>query len=157
MSQDVDNNADSLAIRSLRQRCLHPGYYAQHLVKWLEYYHSRQIIIIDGQWFRHNPASVMNRLQLLLHLDREFILDYRKLLVYNGEKGFYCEKFGKCLGKSKGRLYEPMSSEARLFLNKHYLSSNKQLARILTDIGQALPTWLDESLSIVNKGSVSMY
>lgn len=170
----------SNSIRQLRSRCLHPGYYSQHLSKWLEFYPSKQIIIIDGQWFKHNPASVMNRLQLLLHLSQT--LDYNQLLVYSEEKGFYCQlkqsetkvsnqeegeqqqqqqrrqneakQVVECLGKSKGRNYPPMSNEARNYLNRHYWPHNRQLARILSDIGQPLPTWLDETMTLANVRSV---
>lgn len=146
------------ALVALRNRCLHPGYYSQHLSRWLEYYPSKQIIIIDGHWFRHNPASVMNRLQLLLRIVQP--LDYNHLLIYNERKGFFCKQNGsdaKCLGSSKGRKYPPMSEEARFILNRHYLAHNKQLARILSDIGQPLPIWLDESLSLGRLSSAALY
>lgn len=160
IDENESASKNNKALAALRNRCLHPGYYSQHLSRWLEYYPSRQIIIIDGQWFRHNPASVMNRLQHLLRVVRP--LDFSKLLVYNPQKGFYCEKgsesdASKCLGSSKGRKYAPMSEEARLILNRHYLAHNKQLARILSDIGQPLPTWLDESLSLGRLNSAAMY
>lgn len=168
----MTTNNISTSIKQLRSRCLHPGYYSQHLSKWLEFYPSKQIIIIDGQWFKHNPASVMNRLQLLLHLSQT--LDYNQLLVYSEEKGFYCQlkqherkvlnKEGQqqreekqvveCLGKSKGRDYPPMSDEARNYLNRHYWPHNRQLAQILSDIGQPLPTWLDETMTLANLRSV---
>lgn len=138
---------------ALRNRCLHPGYYAKHLNRWLEFYPSHQVIVIDGQWFRMQPAPVMNKLQLLLRVDRP--LDYRKLLAFDKHKGFFCQlkethngNSTSCLGKSKGRHYKPMSRAARAYLNKLYWPHNKQLARILTDIGQPLPTWLDESMSL---------
>lgn len=139
---------------SLRNRCLEPGYYAQHLSRWLEFYPPHQVIVIDGQWFKLQPAPVMNKLQLMLRLEPP--LDYRKLLVYNKHKGFYCQlkverdgrKSANCLGKSKGRRYSPMSKAARAYLNKLYWPHNKQLARLLTNIGQALPAWLDEAMSL---------
>lgn len=149
-----DDPKVSSAVRSLRSRCLHPGYYSQHLSRWLEHYPSNQIIIIDGQWFRLNPASVMNRLQLILRVEQP--LDYNKLLVYDNNKGFFCHKSSdgnnqtktNCLGKSKGRKYPAMSQKARLFLNRQYYAYNRQLARILSEIGQPLPTWLEETMSV---------
>lgn len=143
-----------LRTASLRNRCLQPGYYAQHLNRWLEFYPSHQVIVIDGQWFRLQPAPVMNKLQLLLRVEQP--LNYRKLLVYDEHKGFYCQRKVKpdgrnstvCLGKSKGRRYPPMSEPARAYLNKFYWPHNKQLARLLTDIGQPLPTWLDEAVNL---------
>lgn len=147
----------SKALRALRNRCLHPGYYSQHLSKWLEFYHPRQIIIIDGLWFKHNPASVMKRLQLLLGVREP--LDYEKRLVFSEWKGFFCQlvepttegngtEHVKCLGQSKGRKYPPMSKEARNLLNRHYWPHNRQLARLLIDIGLPLPTWMDDAMSL---------
>lgn len=175
------------AIRALRQRCLHPGYYSSHLSQWLAYYPSRRIIIIDGEWFKYNPVAVLNRLQLLLRVPKP--LDYSHLLAYNERKGFYCERIAtppiefdvrasshhtngkqvegkhrrrrnqgrqqhqqqherlKCLGSGKGRQYEPMSREARNYLNNHYWEHNRQLAKLLYEIGQPLPSWLDESIN----------
>lgn len=155
-----EDPAVSQAIRSLRNRCLHPGYYSQHLSSWLAQYPSRQIIIIDGQWFRYNPASVLNRLQLLLRVEKP--LDYNKLLVYDKHKGFFCQKDqlsgeSKCLGASKGRKYAPMSQDARLFLNRHYWPHNRQLARLLSDIGQPWPSWLDETIGLVSHVSPVIY
>lgn len=179
MSSDDSNNNNnylddekSKGLRSLRSRCLHPGYYFQHLTKWLEYYDSRKIIIIDGLWFKHKPALVMNKLQLLLRVEQP--LDYDKLLVYSEEKGFYCQRLAdetkqhttttsktkeqiKCLGQSKGRKYEPMSKEARLFLNRHYWTHNRQLARLLTDIGQPLPIWMEDAMTFANVRASVIY
>lgn len=155
-TSDAFESIDEHRVRALRNRCLQPGYYSVHLSRWLEHYQSRQIIIIDGQWFRQNPASVLNKLQLILRVEKR--LDYENLLVYSEQKGFYCYRSEsitgaggrreiKCLGQSKGRKYPPMSREARNFLNRHYLAYNKQLARLLSDIGQPLPVWLDEAIS----------
>lgn len=149
--------------RALRKRCLEPGYYSQHLAKWLEFYPSRQIIIIDGQWLRANPASVLNRLQLVLRLEQSQTIDYAKVLAYDQRKGFFCELISgsepsgtqpgdspktRCLGEAKGRKYPPMSRDARLYLARHYWARNRQLARILTDIGQSLPSWLLDATSL---------
>jgi heparan sulfate N-deacetylase/N-sulfotransferase NDST2 len=178
-----------VALKALRNRCLHPGYYSNHLLRWLTYYQPRQIVIIGGEWFKYNPMAVLNRLQLLLRLPEQ--VDYEKLLVYNHAKGFYCERSNvvnghasrqatngggrdddddddasssrlfqnstralnqsetmiKCLGPGKGRKYAPMSAKARDYLNDHYLSHNRQLARLLYEIGQPLPSWLDRSMN----------
>lgn len=148
-----ENASSMAAIRQLRNRCIHPGFYAQHLISWLEHYSSRQIIIIDGQWFKYNPAAVMNRLQLLLGIRDP--IDYNEILAFDSRKGYFCPldtlagNRTRCLGKSKGRKYEPMSEQVRHYLNRLYLSQNRQLAHLLNDIGQPLPTWLDAALDSV--------
>lgn len=140
-----DSSSRFAPLRALRSRCIHPGFYYQHLARWLEHYPSNQVIIIDGQWFRHHPAAVLNKLQMVLRVEPQ--MDYRKHLVYDKRKGFYCQRIErtgeiKCLGPSKGRKYPPMSTRARAALDRLYLVHNKQLASLLLDIGQPLPAWL---------------
>lgn len=155
---EMDSSRIEHLVGALRNRCLHPGYYSSHLSNWLQHFDSRQVVIIDGEWFKYNPVAVMNRLQLLLRLPGS--PDYAKLLVRSESKGFYCERLVsssssssssrnqiKCLGSGKGRRYEPMSQAARAWLNNHYLGHNKQLAKLLYDIGQPLPTWLDRFMN----------
>ncbi|KAL0203953.1 hypothetical protein M9458_001971, partial [Cirrhinus mrigala] len=62
-------SADQLAppeLRSLQNRCLVPGLYATHLERWLTYYPPNQLMIIDGQQLRNDPAKVMDELQKFL-------------------------------------------------------------------------------------------
>jgi len=161
---DHDTQVDHEAVISLKRRCLQPGYFASHLINWLNYYPTRQIVIVDGEWFKFNPSAVMNKLQSILRVRQT--VDYGNLLVFNEHKGFHCyrdlQSSGqqvdssfrhqstkhqppvKCLGPSKGRKYEPMSQEARKLLNRHYWLQNNQLAKLLYEIGQPLPGWLDE-------------
>lgn len=149
----LEDASSIAAIRQLRNRCIQPGFYAQHLINWLEHYSSRQIIIIDGQWFKYNPAAVMNRLQLLLGVQNP--MDYNEVLAFDSRKGYFCpldtqaKNRTRCLGKSKGRKYEPMGERVRHYLNRLYLNQNRQLANLLNDIGQPLPTWLDAALDSV--------
>ncbi|CAF3646401.1 unnamed protein product, partial [Rotaria sp. Silwood2] len=37
-----------------------PGHYAEHLRQWLKYFPSKQIYIIDGDAFRHDPRTILN-------------------------------------------------------------------------------------------------
>ncbi|VFV34234.1 bifunctional heparan sulfate N-deacetylase/N-sulfotransferase 2 isoform X2 [Panthera pardus] len=57
-----------LALRSLQNRCLVPGYYSTHLQRWLTYYPSGQLLIVDGQELRTNPAASMESIQKFLGL-----------------------------------------------------------------------------------------
>ena len=59
-------------------RCLIPGRYAQHLERWLSYFPSQQLLIMDGEELRNDPVSVMNRLQLFLQINPVF--DYTNKL-----------------------------------------------------------------------------
>ena len=107
-------------LRDLRNRCLNPGKYAQHLERWLAFYPAQQLHIIDGEQLRLNPIDVMNDLQRFLKIAP--IMDYSNHLRYDPKKGFYCqvlnESRNKCLGKSKGRIYPEMDEKSTKILQR---------------------------------------
>lgn len=107
-------------LRDLRNRCLNPGKYAQHLEKWLAFYANQQLHIIDGEQLKSNPVDVMNDLQRFLKITP--IMDYSNHLRYDAKKGFYCQVMNdtrnKCLGKSKGRNYPPMDEKSMKILQR---------------------------------------
>nr|XP_055209377.1 bifunctional heparan sulfate N-deacetylase/N-sulfotransferase 2 isoform X3 [Gorilla gorilla gorilla] len=102
-----------LALRSLQNRCLVPGYYSTHLQRWLTYYPSGQLLIVDGQELRTNPAASMESIQKFLGITP--FLNYTRTLRFDDDKGFWCQGLegGKtrCLGRSKGRRYPDMDTE----------------------------------------------
>lgn len=107
-------------LRDLRNRCLNPGKYAQHLERWLAYYPSQQLHIIDGEQLKTSPVDVMNDLQRFLKLSP--IYDYSNQIRFDVKKGFYCQVVNdnknKCLGKSKGRNYPPMDDKSMKILQR---------------------------------------
>ncbi|XP_060693399.1 bifunctional heparan sulfate N-deacetylase/N-sulfotransferase 1b [Hemiscyllium ocellatum] len=135
-------------LRSLRNRCLIPGWYATHIERWLNHYHANQILVLDGHLLRAEPAATMEKVQKFLGLRN--IADYHKLLIFDLKKGFWCQLLdgnkSKCLGKSKGRRYPEMDSDSRAFLREYYRDSNIELSKLLYKLGQSLPTWLREEL-----------
>ncbi|XP_037813495.1 LOW QUALITY PROTEIN: bifunctional heparan sulfate N-deacetylase/N-sulfotransferase, partial [Lucilia sericata] len=138
------------SLRDLRNRCLNPGKYAQHLERWLSYYPAQQLHIIDGEQLRLNPVDVMNDLQRFLKIQPAF--DYSNQLRYDVKKGFFCqvvnEKRNKCLGKSKGRQYPPMDERSAKLLQRYYLSHNTALVKLLKKLGaRPIPQWLKDDLS----------
>ena len=107
-------------LKDLRNRCLNPGKYAQHIEKWLTYYAPQQIHIIDGEMLKLNPIDVMNDVQRFLKISP--IVDYSNLLRYDVKKGFFCQiidgSHTKCLGKSKGKQYPPMEERSLKLLQR---------------------------------------
>ena len=116
------SEAEPKALRDLRNRCLNPGKYAQHLERWLACYPPQQLYIIDGEQLKTNPVTVMNDLQRFLKLPP---FDYSRHLRFDNKKGFYCQVVSdnrnKCLGKSKGRQYPPMDDRSAKMLQKYVL------------------------------------
>ncbi|XP_038122096.1 bifunctional heparan sulfate N-deacetylase/N-sulfotransferase [Culex quinquefasciatus] len=137
-------------LRDLRNRCLNPGKYAQHLERWLAYYPQQQLQIIDGEQLKSNPVEVMMELQRFLKLSPTF--DYSEHLRFDNKKGFYCqivnENKNKCLGKSKGRQYPPMDEKSAKWLQRYYQNHNSALNKLLKKLGsRPIPQWLKDDLS----------
>ncbi len=136
------------ALRQLQGRCLEPGKYAAHLERWLEHFKSQQVHVIDGDRLVRDPVSVMNKLQA--DADIRPFFDYAKRLKFNKKKGFFCEVLSngriECLGKSKGRRYDPMDAETEKYLRDYYRLHNEALVRMLHKLGYPVPSWLEEEL-----------
>lgn len=59
-------------LRDLRNRCLNPGKYAQHLERWLSYFPPQQLHIVDGDVLKSNPMDIMNEIQRFLKITPVF-------------------------------------------------------------------------------------
>ncbi|NXP46311.1 NDST4 sulfotransferase, partial [Heliornis fulica] len=138
-------------IRTLQKRCLTPGWYAVHIERWLTHYSASQLLIIDGQQLRSDPATVMDEVQKFLGVSPHY--NYSEALTFDPQKGFWCQLLEggktKCLGKSKGRKYPPMDQESRAFLSSYYRDHNVELSKLLHRLGQPLPSWLRQELQKV--------
>ncbi|KFP81294.1 PREDICTED: bifunctional heparan sulfate N-deacetylase/N-sulfotransferase 4 [Acanthisitta chloris] len=138
-------------IRALQKRCLTPGWYAVHIERWLTHFPASQLLIIDGQQLRSDPATVMDEVQKFLGVSPHY--NYSEALTFDPQKGFWCQLLEggktKCLGKSKGRKYPPMDQESRAFLSSYYRDHNVELSKLLHRLGQPLPSWLRQELQKV--------
>ncbi|XP_076066452.1 N-deacetylase and N-sulfotransferase sfl [Oratosquilla oratoria] len=136
-------------LRDLRNKCLNPGMYAKHIERWLDYFPSTQLSIIDGESLRNNPVDVMNRLQRFLKI-RPFF-NYTEHLRFDKKKGFFCqvteEDKTKCLGRGKGRQYPPMTEVEEKLLRDYYQPHNVVLEKLLTRLNYPVPVWLLEDLA----------
>ncbi|RZC33289.1 bifunctional heparan sulfate N-deacetylase/N-sulfotransferase [Asbolus verrucosus] len=137
-------------LRDLRNRCLNPGKYAQHLERWLTFFSPQSLHIIDGEELKSNPVEVMNEMQKFLKITPFF--NYTDHLRFDPKKGFYCQVISgdhtKCLGRSKGRQYPPMEEKSLKLLQRYYLSHNTALVKLMKRIGiRNIPNWLKDDLS----------
>ncbi|KAE8630595.1 hypothetical protein XENTR_v10000886 [Xenopus tropicalis] len=146
----ADQNAP-LELQMLQRRCLVPGWYASHIERWLAYFPPSQLLIIDGQHLRSEPATVMDEVQKFLGVFPHY--NYSDALTFDPQKGFWCQLLEegktKCLGKNKGRKYPTMDLEARAFLSTYYQDHNIELSKVLHRLGQPLPSWLRQELQKV--------
>ncbi|XP_078399248.1 bifunctional heparan sulfate N-deacetylase/N-sulfotransferase 4 [Cetorhinus maximus] len=138
-------------LRALHNRCLVPGWYAAHIERWLTYYPTRQLHIIDGHKLRTDPAAVIDGVQKFLGVSQYY--NYSQALTFDPQKGFWCQLLEggktKCLGKSKGRRYPAMDLESRTFLSRYYKDHNVELSKLFYRLGLPLPSWLREELQKV--------
>ncbi|XP_078533770.1 bifunctional heparan sulfate N-deacetylase/N-sulfotransferase 3 [Lissotriton helveticus] len=138
-------------LKSLQKRCLVPGWYAAHIERWLTYFPSGQLLIVDGQLLRTDPATVMDEVQRFLGVLPHY--NYSEALTFDSHKGFWCQLLEegktKCLGRSKGRRYPPMDLESRAYLSSYYREHSVELSKLLHRLGQPLPSWLRQELQKV--------
>ncbi|XP_074040411.1 N-deacetylase and N-sulfotransferase sfl [Leptinotarsa decemlineata] len=137
-------------LRDLRNRCLNPGKYAQHLERWMNYFLPQSLHIIDGEELKSSPVEVMNELQKFLKITPFF--NYTEHLRFDPKKGFFCQIINgdhtKCLGRSKGRQYPPMEEKSLKYLQRYYLSHNTALVKLFKKNGiRTIPNWLKSDLS----------
>uniref|UniRef100_A0A0K2UYH4 [heparan sulfate]-glucosamine N-sulfotransferase n=1 Tax=Lepeophtheirus salmonis TaxID=72036 RepID=A0A0K2UYH4_LEPSM len=85
------NSTSSKVVRVLQSRCLEPGKYFLHFERWMHYFKSRKILIIDGEKLRYTPANVMEEIQKFLNI--RHIINYEEELVFDPIKGFFCQHF----------------------------------------------------------------
>uniref|UniRef100_A0A8C5LSL4 Bifunctional heparan sulfate N-deacetylase/N-sulfotransferase 1 n=1 Tax=Leptobrachium leishanense TaxID=445787 RepID=A0A8C5LSL4_9ANUR len=145
------HNKASSQLKLLQRKCLVPGWYAAHIERWLTYFPPSQLLIIDGQHLRSEPALIMEEVQRFLGVSPRY--NYSEALTFNPQKGFWCQLLDsgktKCLGKNKGRKYPTMDLESRTFLSHYYRDHNIELSKVLHRLGQPLPSWLRQVLQEV--------
>ncbi|PIO59565.1 sulfotransferase domain protein [Teladorsagia circumcincta] len=105
--------------------------YTHHLDRWLELYPLSNLILIDGERLREEPATVLLELAENLGLPD---FDFKNRIRFSASKGFFCQvskEKTKCLGRGKGRAYPPMSPELWSRLNNIFLPDNTALHKFL--------------------------
>lgn len=112
---------------------------------WLKEFPSQNIFLIDSDIFKQTPYIYLNKLQTFFQLSH--LIDYKKILVFDTKKSFYCLKHSnntkiKCLGKGKGRKYASMDEKSLNYLNSYYHEPNKKLKDLLKRNSYELPNWL---------------
>uniref|UniRef100_A0A0N4ZH98 [heparan sulfate]-glucosamine N-sulfotransferase n=1 Tax=Parastrongyloides trichosuri TaxID=131310 RepID=A0A0N4ZH98_PARTI len=131
----------------LKSRCYTPGRYAYHLLKWLRYYSSSKIIIVDADFLSKDPSKILTKISRKIGLND---FNFSSLIKYNDHKGFYCpivEGHPKCLGKSKGRKYDDLSDRIRKKIDDLYREENKILYNLLYINKFTIPLWLKRKIS----------
>ena len=143
-------------LKSLRNGCLDPGLYYKHTRIWLKYFSSRALIFLDGHLLRARPHLVLDRVQEIVVSSPTQKINFKKFLVFDKKKGFYCwrpnRKSRVCLGSSKGRLYERLDERSKAYLQSFYSESNFKFAKLLRNKFRdfTAPKWLNYNISALD-------
>jgi len=137
---------DSILLQ-VRRRALVPGLYALHLERWLKYYSAKQILMVDSEILKKDPAKALNSIQKFLGLE---YFDFKAHIAFNAHKGFFCPmsnsgKF-RCLGIGKGRVYPHMDLKSERYLREFYRLPNLRFADLLKKNRMPLPSWLKRQM-----------
>ncbi|XP_053126028.1 heparan sulfate glucosamine 3-O-sulfotransferase 1-like [Hemicordylus capensis] len=88
-----------------RYKAVQRSLYALHLARWLEFFPSRQIHVVDGGGLIREPLFEMRHVETFLGLEPYLGPEN---FYFNQTKGFYCLQVGghqHCLDQSKGRTH----------------------------------------------------
>jgi hypothetical protein len=152
LKSDKNKSKEFHEISKLRDRCLEPGLYAKYMkFLWLKEFHFDRFLILDGDELKHEPFETMQKLQDFMSLKNQDKIDYRSILKYHTKINNFClylNKRLKCLGKSKGRVYEQMDAKSSDYLNEFYRRPNFEFYKLLTKYkrNSFIPKWLQNAV-----------
>ncbi|XP_070538238.1 heparan sulfate glucosamine 3-O-sulfotransferase 1-like [Ptychodera flava] len=106
------------------------GIYVKYVLRWMEYFPSKQLLYIDGEKFKVDPAAELRRVEKFVSLKPFF---RREHFFLDPTKGFYCLKYpGKsCMNKSKGRAHPDIDQQVLKALCMYYTPYDKALESTL--------------------------
>lgn len=105
-------------------------------LKWyLDMFPRKQILIIEGEEFKYNPAAVLKRVASFLELE---MFPAERYLVYNEEKRLYCiQSRGVtnemvCYGNNRGQTRpKELKPDTRRKLEEYFTSHNEKFFELL--------------------------
>ena len=127
------------------------GFYSFHLRRWLEYFPSKDILVVDGDTLTFRPWEVMKEIENFLNLSIELT---QERFIRNKKTSFYClmlknQISSVCLTQDKGRtrtftetsLASKLSASTSTMLKEFYHSYNLDLINLTNKNFQ----WIDDS------------
>ncbi|XP_070558757.1 heparan sulfate glucosamine 3-O-sulfotransferase 1-like [Ptychodera flava] len=105
------------------------GVYVKHLIRWFEYFPPNQILIIDGDLFKVDPISELQRVETFLELRPFFQSDH---FYFDSTKNFFCLAFPNkhCLGSNKGRTHPDVDEGVQKKLCEYYRPFDATLSKM---------------------------
>lgn len=122
----IQDNIEQFIASEHNKETLLPGYYADHIRKWLEYYPREQLHILDARDLMANPAHELQKIERFLGVGNQITDDN---FVFDNNKHFYClrqkHRPEKCHYHNKNNDHvvkksERLTSELRQQIIDHY-------------------------------------
>ena len=115
------------------------GFYYTYLLDWLKYFPLEQILLVNGDRFKKEPYTEIDKLQSFLNLEP---LIKKEHFVYKKDKGFFCLKEPtttkvKCMRDSgiqhKGRKHPSIDLEILNDIREIYKTSNQKFFKLINE------------------------
>lgn len=100
--------------------------YHLHMLRWIEVFDRRQILIVNGDQLIEDPLPQLKRIESFLGIDPKLT---RQNFYFNRTKGFYCmrnDTAEKCLREGKGRKHPKVRPEVVAKLRSFFKVHNKR-------------------------------
>lgn len=80
---DIVTSQTNPELLRMRTAILRPGHYSEHIGRWMRFFNSKQMLIIDLNELVNQPVNVMHQLQEFLGIDHP--LQYDKQLRWESQ------------------------------------------------------------------------
>ena len=105
--------------------------YHRHVRRWLEYFPSEALLVVDGDRLVTDPLPEIRRVEKHLGLPPYLNEEH---FYFNATKGFYCiahDRGNKCLSASKGRKHPPTNPHLVQRLYHFFTPHNRKFYRLM--------------------------
>ena len=117
-----------------RPKLLKMSIYDESMERWLKVFNLSQILIIEHNEFKHEPFSVLVKVEEFLGLGHYITPD---MFVYNTKTGFHCIRSNRtstgmaCYASDRGRTQKPISPEIKSELTEFFKPKNERFFRMI--------------------------
>ena len=117
------NNESDPNMFNLRQRCLIPGLYYDHLSRWLKEFNRNQLFLVFSEAFKRDPFSVLDDIERFLGFQN--FLDFSKLEIVSDQLISHLKQL---------KTYSQIDHISFNFLKRFYQEQERNLERLLNDL-----------------------
>ena len=136
-----ENTFSSLVLNADGNAVLNSSFYVRHSVYdepmmfWLKYFNLSQFLVVESDEFKHDPVSVLHKVERFLGLENLITPD---MVVLNKEKGFYCIQSDltdtgmACYPENRGKKKQiTVSPRTKAKLKEYFKPKNERFFKII--------------------------